>query len=52
MKIIRGFITFSSETPDAFMAVSSKLSPRLPKVMSDASRMESGRAIGTMVRAA
>ena len=40
-----------SEIPDALMAVSSLLSPRLPKVMSDESRMASGRACGTSMRA-
>ena len=47
-----GRITFISEIPDAFMAVSSNRSPRLPNVIRDASRMASGSAIGTIVRAA
>ena len=35
--------------PAAFMAVSSSCSPIFPKEMSEASRMDSGRAIGTSV---
>ena len=41
-----------SDIPEAFMAVSSKFSPRLPKTISDASNTASGSAIGTIVRAA
>ena len=40
---------FSSDMPDAFMAVSSELSPRLPSVMSDASNMARGKACGTSI---
>lgn len=47
-----GAIVRRSEMPEAFMAVSSKFSPRLPNIMSEASSMASGRAMGTMVRAA
>ena len=36
-----------SEMPAALMAVSSELSPRLPKVISEESRMAKGRACGT-----
>ena len=36
----------NSEMPAALMAVSSELSPRLPKVISDDSRMASGKACG------
>ena len=50
--MISGLITFRSDTPEALIAVSSDFSPRLPKVIRLASRMESGRAIGTMVTAA
>ena len=39
-----------SEMPAALMAVSSLLSPRLPKVMSEESRMASGNACGTSIR--
>ncbi len=46
---IRGFIVLISDTPEAFMAVSSNRSPRLPNVMSDARSMASGRAIGIIV---
>ena len=35
------------EMPAAFMAVSSKFSPILPKVISDASKIASGKANGT-----
>ena len=52
MKITSGFMAFISEMPDALMAVSSNRSPRLPNVISDASSMASGSAIGTIVRAA
>ena len=41
-----------SDMPEAFMAVSSKFSPRLPNIISEARSMASGSAIGTMVRAA
>ncbi len=49
---ISGLITFSNEMPEAFIAVNSNFSPRLPKIISDASSMASGSAIGTIVRAA
>lgn len=39
-----------SDIPAAFIAVSSLLSPRFPKVMSAESRMASGRACGTSIR--
>ena len=42
----------SSDTPAAFMAVSSNRSPRLPNVISDASNIASGKAIGIIVSAA
>ena len=41
---------YISEMPAALMAVSSQLSPRLPKVMRDDSRIASGNAWGTRVR--
>ena len=40
-----------SEMPEALMAVNSELSPRLPKVMSDDSRMAKGSAVGTIISA-
>jgi hypothetical protein len=39
----------NSEIPADFMAKSSRLSPKLPNVMSDASKMASGNASGTEV---
>ena len=42
-----GLITFSNDTPDDFIAVSSKCSPRFPNAISDASRIDSGNAMGT-----
>ena len=45
-----GLNAFISEMPAALMAVSSELSPRLPNVMSDASRMDSGKAWGMRIR--
>ena len=39
-----------SDIPAALMAVSSLLSPRFPKVISDDSRMASGKACGTRIR--
>ena len=41
---------FISEMPAALMAVSSELSPRLPKVMSDDRRMARGKACGMSIR--
>ncbi len=41
-----GRIKRKSEIPAALMATSSKVSPRLPKVMSDESKTESGNASG------
>ncbi len=52
MSMMSGAMVRSSDMPAAFMAVSSNVSPRLPKIMSDASSMASGSAIGTMVSAA
>ena len=39
-----------SDMPAALMAVSSLLSPKLPKAISDESRMASGSACGTSIR--
>ena len=39
-----------SEMPAALMAVSSELSPRLPKVISADSRMANGKACGISIR--
>ena len=52
IKTISGLITRKSEMPPALSAVSSRLSPRLPKVISEASRTARGRAIGTIESAA
>ena len=41
---IRGLKACISEMPAALMAVSSELSPRLPKTISELSRMASGKA--------
>ena len=38
-----------SEMPEALIAVSSLLSPRLPNVISEDSKMASGRAWGTII---
>ena len=38
-----------SEMPADLMAVSSELSPRFPKVMSDDNNMASGKACGTII---
>ena len=50
--IIKGFIVCRKEIPAAFMASNSRRSPKFPNVMRDASSIDKGRAIGTMVRAA
>ncbi len=52
MRKMRGRMMRNREMPAAFMAVSSKFSPRLPNVMSEASRMASGSPSGTMVNEA
>lgn len=49
---MRGFITVMSDMPDDLSAVSSTCSPRLPKVMSEASNIAKGSAMGTMEQAA
>ncbi len=49
---INGRIMRNSDMPAAFIAVSSSFSPRLPKVISEASSTASGSAIGTIVSAA
>ena len=43
-------IDCSSDIPAALIAVSSELSPRFPKVMSDERRIAKGRACGTSMR--
>ena len=48
---INGRIILSSEIPAAFMASSSKRSPKLPKVISAANRIANGNEAGTSVRA-
>ena len=47
---INGRIILSSEIPAAFMASSSKRSPKLPKVISAANRIANGNEAGTNVR--
>ena len=47
-----GRIILIKEMPAAFIAVSSNFSPRLPNVISEASKTASGNAVGTMVNAA
>ena len=47
--IIKGRIILNNDIPPAFMAISSFFSPKLPKVMMDASNTESGSAIGTQL---
>ena len=49
MKAVSGFMILSKEMPEAFIANSSRLSPRLPNVINEAKRMPSGNAIGTKV---
>ena len=51
MKIISGRIILSKEIPAAFMASSSKRSPKLPKVISAANKIANGNDAGTNVRA-
>ncbi len=46
IKTISGRIILRSDTPTVFIARSSSLSPMLPKLMSDASKMASGIACG------
>ncbi len=52
IRTMSGAIILTSEIPEAFIAVSSNFSPKLPKVMRLASRMARGSAIGTMLTAA
>ncbi|MPN51812.1 hypothetical protein SDC9_199461 [bioreactor metagenome] len=42
----------NNDIPADFMAVSSKFSPRFPKVISDASKIAKGNARGTKVKIA
>ena len=51
-RTMRGIMTRTRLIPEAFMAVSSNFSPKLPKVMSDASSIASGSDMGTMLTAA
>jgi hypothetical protein len=41
-----------SDMPAAFIAVSSKFSPKLPKVMSEANKIANGNAMGMSVKVA
>ena len=50
MRKMSGRIIRNSDIPAAFMAVSSKFSPRLPNVISEANSMANGKAIGTSER--
>ena len=52
MEIISGRMMRKSEIPAAFMAVSSKRSPKLPKLMSEESKIAKGSARGTTVATA
>ena len=52
MKMDNGRMMRNKEMPDAFIANSSNLSPRLPNVIKDASKMAKGKAIGNMVNEA
>ena len=42
-------IGFSDKIPEDFMAINSKCSPKLPKVIMDANKIPNGKAIGTKV---
>ena len=50
--MISGRMIRTSETPADFIANNSNRSPRFPKVISEASKMANGSAIGTRKRAA
>ena len=50
--MISGRMIWTSETPADFIASNSNRSPRFPKVISEASKIASGSAIGTRNRAA
>lgn len=52
IKKTNGRIIRNKEMPADFMALSSKFSPKFPKVMSDASNKAKGRARGTSVTVA
>ena len=47
-----GVLIGGNQLPDAFIAVSSNFSPKLPKVINDASNIANGNAIGTIDTAA
>ena len=49
---VSGRMMRKSEIPAAFMAVSSNFSPRLPKLISDESKIAKGSASGTTVATA
>ena len=46
MNSISGRMILNNETPAAFMAVNSKFSPRLPKVIKEANNIAKGNAMG------
>ena len=50
--MISGRMIWTRETPADFIASNSNRSPRFPKVISEASKIASGSAIGTRNRAA
>ena len=50
--MVNGRMIRNRLTPAAFIAVSSDFSPKLPKVISDASRIANGNANGTTVATA
>jgi hypothetical protein len=52
MKISNDRIILNKDTPAAFMAVSSKFSPKLPNVISEANSMANGKAMGTREKTA
>jgi len=47
--MISGLMILLRETPDVFMASSSRFSPMFPNVISEASKIARGRANGTML---
>jgi len=47
-----GRMILNSDNPALFMAVSSLLSPKAPKVMIEESSMARGKAMGTMLKEA
>ena len=52
MKMMYGRMMRNNEMPAAFMASNSSFSPKLPKVIRDDNRMDSGKAMETNDKAA